>query len=64
MRSDGSHARFLVDATSTMPFDAPTDHLFTRDGPPAVTLITCAGTWDRQRGTYLQRLVVHAALTA
>lgn len=62
LRSDGSQAVFLVDSTSTMPYDAPTDSLFTRDGPPSLTLITCAGAWDQQRGTYLQRLVVHAAL--
>jgi hypothetical protein len=64
VRADGSRARFVVDATSTMPFDAATDALFTRDGPPALTLITCAGAWDRQRGTYLQRLVVHTALAS
>ena len=64
LRADGSRARFVVDATSMMPFDASTDSLFTRDGPPALTLITCAGTWDRQRATYLQRLVVHAELAS
>jgi Sortase domain len=61
-RADGSQAAFVVDGTSTMSFDAPTDSLFTRAGPPSLTLITCAGAWDRQRATYLQRLVVHAAL--
>ena len=63
-RGDGSTARFVVDATTTMPFDAPTDSLFTKTGPPALTLITCAGSWDRQRATYLQRLVVRASLAA
>jgi len=62
LREDGSQARFVVDATSVMPYDASTDALFTKSGPPSLTLITCAGTWDRQRGTYLQRLVVHASL--
>jgi len=61
-RQNGSQVRFVVDSTSTMPFDASTDRMFTRDGPPSLTLITCSGTWDRQRGTYLQRLVVHASL--
>jgi hypothetical protein len=62
VRADGSQARFVTDATSTVPYDSPTDAMFTRDGPPSLTLITCAGAWDRQRGTYLQRLVVHATL--
>ena len=62
LREDGTKAKFTVDSTSVMPYDASTDALFTRTGPPSLTLITCAGTWDRQRGTYLQRLVVHSSL--
>lgn len=62
VRADGTQARFIVDSSGTVPYDSPTDSLFTREGPPSLTLITCAGTWDRQRGTYLQRLVVHATL--
>jgi sortase A len=62
VRADGTQARFVTDSTSMVPYDSSTDALFTRDGPPSLTLITCAGTWDRQRGTYLQRLVVHATL--
>jgi sortase (surface protein transpeptidase) len=62
VRSNGSRATFVTDATSMVPYDSDTRALFTRDGPPSLTLITCAGTWDRQRGTYLQRLVVHASL--
>jgi LPXTG-site transpeptidase (sortase) family protein len=62
VRSDGTQAKFVADSTSTVPYDSSTDALFTRDGPPSLTLITCAGAWDRQRGTYLQRLVVHATL--
>lgn len=62
VRADGSQAKFVTDATSMVPYDSATDALFTRDGAPSLSLITCAGTWDRQRGTYLQRLVVHATL--
>jgi sortase (surface protein transpeptidase) len=62
VRADGSQARFVTDVTRTVPYDSATDQYFTRDGAPSLTLITCAGTWDRQRGTYLQRLVVHATL--
>jgi LPXTG-site transpeptidase (sortase) family protein len=62
VRADGTRVKFVADATSTVPYDSSTDALFTRDGPPSLTLITCAGAWDRQRGTYLQRLVVHSTL--
>lgn len=62
VRADGSQARFAVQATSVMPYDASTDALFMRSGPPSLTLITCYGAWDRQRGTYQQRLVVRASL--
>jgi sortase (surface protein transpeptidase) len=64
VRSDGSSVKFVTDSSSTVPYDSSTDSLFTSDGPPSITLITCAGAWDRQRGTYLQRLVVHASLVA
>jgi LPXTG-site transpeptidase (sortase) family protein len=61
-RADGTRIKFVADATRSVPYDSSTDALFTRDGAPSLTLITCAGAWDRQRGTYLQRLVVHATL--
>jgi LPXTG-site transpeptidase (sortase) family protein len=64
VRADGSSVRFVTDASTMVPYDSPTDAFFTRAGPPSLTLITCAGAWDRQRGTYLQRLVVHATLVA
>lgn len=62
LRQDGTQAKFIADATSVMPYDASTDALFIKSGPPSLTLITCTGSWDRQRETYLQRLVVHATL--
>ena len=62
VRTDGTRATFVVQSSSTTPYDASTDALFTRSGPPSLTLITCAGAWDRQRATYLQRLVVRASL--
>jgi LPXTG-site transpeptidase (sortase) family protein len=64
LRADGSQARFLVQSSTTTPYDSSTDALFTRSGPPSLTLITCTGAWDRQRGTYVQRLVVRASLAA
>lgn len=62
LREDGTRARFLVESSAMLPYDAATDGLFTKTGPPTLTLITCAGAWDRARATYLQRLVVRASL--
>jgi len=62
LRADGTQVKFVVDSTSVVPFDASEDGLFTATGPPSLSLITCAGAWDRQRSTYLQRLLVHASL--
>ena len=61
-RADGSQVRFVVDSTSVVPYNASEDALFTATGPPTMSLITCTGVWDQQRGTYLQRLLVHASL--
>jgi sortase (surface protein transpeptidase) len=62
VRADGTQVRFVVDSSTQVPFDARTNDLFTRTGPPALSLVTCAGAWDRARSTYLTRLVVHATL--
>ena len=62
VRADGSRVRFVVDSTSLVPYNASEDGLFIATGPPSMSLITCAGVWDQRRGTYLQRLLVHASL--
>jgi hypothetical protein len=64
VRADGSHLAFTVDSTSTYPWNSRPDGLFTTTGPPSISLVTCSGSWDRQRQTYLSRLVVHATLAA
>ena len=64
VRADGSQLSFTVDSTTTFPWNARTDGLVTTVGPPSISLVTCSGTWDRQRQTYLNRLVVHATLAA
>lgn len=61
-RADQSQAVFVVDSTATYAFDARVQDLFTRTGVPSLSLLTCSGPWDRQRGTYLTRLAVHATL--
>ena len=62
VRADGSQVQFVVDSTSLLPYNAFDDALFTAIGPPSISLITCAGAWDQQHGTYLQRLLVHASI--
>jgi sortase (surface protein transpeptidase) len=62
VRADGSKVLFVVDSTALVPYNASEDALFTATGPPSMSLITCAGSWDQGRGTYLQRLLVHASL--
>jgi sortase (surface protein transpeptidase) len=64
IRADSSQLTFTVDATRTYPWNAQTNGLVTDTGTPSISLVTCAGTWDRQRQTYLNRLVVHATLAA
>jgi len=61
-RADQSQATFVVDSTATYAFDARVQDLFTRTGVPSLSLLTCSGSWDRQRATYLTRLAVHATL--
>jgi sortase (surface protein transpeptidase) len=62
VRSDGSQVRFLVASVAEIPYDASIASLFTTVGVPSLTLITCAGTWDQARQTYLQRLIVRTTL--
>jgi Sortase domain len=64
VRADGSQLAFTVDSTSTYPWNSRPDGLFTTIGPPSISLVTCSGSWDRQRQTYLSRLVVHATLVS
>jgi hypothetical protein len=60
--ANGTQVNFIVDSTVVFPFDARPQGLFTKAGPPSLALVTCSGPWDRQRGTYVDRLVVHATL--
>jgi sortase (surface protein transpeptidase) len=62
VRPNGSRVRFLVDSIKQYAFDSDPPELFAHTGAPGVALVTCAGAWDLQRHTYLQRLAVHATL--
>ncbi|HSK96212.1 MAG TPA: class F sortase [Euzebyales bacterium] len=60
---DGAVHRFVVRRVERHAKRAlPTDDLFTRNGSPALTLITCGGTFDRSSGRYTDNVVVRAAL--
>jgi sortase (surface protein transpeptidase) len=62
VRVDGSELTFAVDSATSYPWNARTDGLVTTSGAPSISLVTCSGTWDQRRQTYLNRLVVHATL--
>jgi Sortase domain len=64
IRADGSQLTFTVDSTNSYPWNARTDGLLTSNGTPSISLVTCSGTWDQRRQTYLNRLVVHATVAA
>jgi Sortase domain len=64
-RADGTRLRFTVEATRSFPKDRfPTAAVFGPVPTPALRLITCAGDFDRARGSYLDNLVVFAGLVA
>lgn len=60
---NGSRLLFRVDTVDPkVPHDASTEEWLVREGPPTLTLTTCAGDWDTSAATYKFRLVVHATL--
>ncbi len=56
----GAVLRFRVYRLAVYANGRPPGDLFSRVGPPRLTLITCAGTWNGR--SYTERLVVDAAL--
>jgi Sortase domain len=60
-RTDGTVAGFEVTGAFEVPKDAfPTDVVYGPTAGPALRLITCAGTFDRDARHYLSNLVVSA----
>ncbi len=57
--ADGPKLQYHVRKVESRPFDAPTGDLFTTEGEPLITLITCTGPWNGHR--YRDRLLVTAA---
>ncbi len=61
----GGTRRFVVDGSGTYPSDAaPIASIFSWDGPPRLSLITCGGIFDRSVHAYDHRLIIYAHLTA
>jgi sortase (surface protein transpeptidase) len=58
--ADGSAAAFRVVARTVYDKDElPTDVIFSRQGPPVLTLITCGGGFSRSSRTYDSNVVVY-----
>jgi Sortase domain len=61
--ADGARLRFEVDRTQSFPKTSfPTDAVFGPTPGAELRLVTCAGTFDRARGSYRDNLVVFARL--
>ena len=64
-RADGTRLRFVVSEARSYPKAGfPTGTVFGQVGSPELRLITCAGDFDRARGSYRDNLVVFAHLAA
>ena len=62
---EGTEITFIVRSVRAYPYqETPREILFSNEGSPRITLITCGGTWLWDRGTYDQRIVVVAELSA
>jgi hypothetical protein len=62
-RADGVRLRFAVETLARYRKSAlPTAAVFGPVAWPALRLITCGGTFDRDRGSYRDNLVVYARL--
>ena len=62
-RADGSTALFRVTRLEQYPKDAfPTDEVYGDVDHAGLRLITCAGSFDRQAGSYRDNLIAYAEL--
>jgi sortase (surface protein transpeptidase) len=64
-RTDGRTVAFTVRSVKTYPKSSfPTEAVYGRTDAPVLRLITCGGSFDRVRRTYLSNVVVYAELTS
>lgn len=60
---DGSQQTFVVEARTTyLKNELPLEAIFSRMGPPVLTLITCGGGFDSSASRYDSNVVVYATL--
>ena len=57
---DGHAAHFIVSSSRVVPAGASPAGLFSRAGPPTLSLITCTGQYDGGSYSYSDRLIVDA----
>ena len=61
LHADGSEINYRVVARVTYEKDElPLDVIFSREGPPVLTLITCGGSFDSSASRYDSNIVVYA----
>ncbi|MDK1475422.1 class F sortase [Streptomyces sp. 549] len=59
-RDSGEPVEYRVSTRRTVPKDELPADVFRRDGPPVLTLVTCAAPYDPDRGGYQNNVVVTA----
>jgi hypothetical protein len=63
--ADGRVVEFAVDAVGTYPKSGfPSQAVYGPIAEPVLRLVTCGGTFDRNRRTYLSNVVVYASLVS
>jgi sortase (surface protein transpeptidase) len=59
--ADDTSKTFEVEARATyLKDELPLDVIFSREGPPALTLVTCGGDFDSSVSSYDSNVVVYA----
>jgi LPXTG-site transpeptidase (sortase) family protein len=62
---DGRRLQFRIETVANVSANSPPpSDVFTRTGPPRLSLITCAGQWVQSQRTYNERLIVTAVLAS
>ena len=62
LQAGGRELRFIVSRLRTVPHSTLQTGLFSRTGPPMLSLYTCAGVWEPWVQTYSERLIIDATL--
>jgi LPXTG-site transpeptidase (sortase) family protein len=59
---NGATLRFVVIGKKLLDYNSPTDDIFGKTSSRNLNLITCAGTWMKDKHLYDKRLVVYTEL--